>query len=107
MEAVLNSSGAFQGLRNQTSVEAKMRLAVDRLIKKLAESIPEESRRQTLEAMGRLVTPRTLISSATREIQLYFALYGMEIEQGKPVEGTLDVPNPIGDGSFPTQIRSN
>lgn len=105
MEAILNSSGAFQRLQNQSSVEAKMQLVVDRLMKQLVASIPEESRSRTLEAMGRLVTPRTLIAAATKEIQLYFALYGMEIEEGKPVEETLDVPNPIGDGTLPTQIR--
>ena len=48
MEAMLNSSGAFQRLRNQTDVEAKMQLAVDNLVGKLAESIPETRRQQTL-----------------------------------------------------------
>ena len=105
MEAMLNSSGAFQRLRNQTAVEAKMQVAVDNLMGKLAESIPEPRRQQTSEAMGRLVTPKVLIAAATKEVQLYFALYGIEIEKGKPFDGKVDVPNPLGEGSLPSQIR--
>ena len=105
MEAILNSNGSFQRLRNQTEVEAKMQLAVDGLMGKFAESIPEPRRQQTIEAMGRMVTPKALIAAATKEVQLYFALYGVEIEKGKPFEGNLDVPNPLGEGSLPSQIR--
>ena len=105
MEAILNSSGAFQRLRNQADVETKMQLAVDNLMGKFAESIPEPKRQQTFEAMGRLVTPKLLIAAATKEVQLYFALYGIEIEKGKPFDGKMDVPNPLGEGSLPSQIR--
>lgn len=107
LEAVLNSSGAFQRLRNQTAVETKMQLAVDSMMAKLAESIPEPRRQQTLEAMSRMVTPKVLIAAATREVQLYFALYGIEIEKGKPFDGNVDVPNPLGEGSLSSQIRIN
>ena len=55
--------------------------------------------------MGRVVTPKVLIAAATKELQLYFALYGIEIEKGKPFDGSLDVPNPLGEGSLPSQIR--
>lgn len=105
MEAILNSSGAFQRLRNQADVEAKMQLAVDGLMGKFAESIPEPRRQQTIEGVGRLVTPKALIAAVTKEVQLYFGLYGVEIEKGKPFEGHLDVPNPLGEGSLPSQIR--
>jgi hypothetical protein len=46
MEAILDSSGSFQRLRNQADVETKMQLAVDNLMGKLAESIPEPQRQQ-------------------------------------------------------------
>ena len=105
LEAILNSSGAFQRLRNRAEVETKMQLAVDSLMGKFAESIPEPRRQQTIEAMGRLATPKTLIAAVSKEVQLYFGLYGVEIEKGKPFDGTLDVPNPLGEGSLPSQIR--
>ncbi len=105
MEAILNSGGAFQRLRNQAFVEAKMQVALDGLMGKFAESIPEPRRQQTSEAMGRLVTPKLLIAAVSKEVQLYFALYGIEIEKGKPFDGKVDVPNPLGEGSLPSQIR--
>jgi len=100
MEAILNSRGAFQRLRNQADVEAKMQLAVDG-----AESIPEPRRPQTIDAMGRMITPKALIAAVSKEVQLYFGLYGVEIEKGKPFEGSLEVPNPLGEGNLPSQIR--
>ena len=105
MEAILNSSGAFQRLRNQADVEAKMQLAVDGLMGKFAESIPEPRRQQTIDAMGRMITPRALIAAVSKEVQLYFGLYGVEIEKGKPFEGSLEVPNPLGEGNLRSQIR--
>jgi hypothetical protein len=32
-------------------------------------------------------------------------LYGIEIEKGKPFDSRVDVPNPLGEGSLPSQIR--
>lgn len=105
VEVVLDASGTFQRLRNRTDLKAKVQLAVDSLTKNLAESIPEPKRQQLLEALGRLLSPNVLTASVNKEVQIYFALYGMEFERSKPFDGSLSVPNPFGEGTLPSHLR--
>jgi hypothetical protein len=75
------------------------------MVGKVAETVPRSRKEEFLQAMNRVLSPGVLLSSARKDIDLYFSLYGVELEEGKPFEGTIETPNPLGSGNLRSEIR--
>jgi hypothetical protein len=55
--------------------------------------------------MGQLVTPAALISSATRDAQIYFGLNGAPVTVGQTMAANLQQPGPMGGSVIPAVFR--
>jgi hypothetical protein len=91
----LSADGEFAGLDNQAEVMPRLQSVADSVTKQVMTQIPEAQRPQVENVLKQAFQPAVLLSSATREIEMYFTLHGAELDLGKPVEVSLQQPNPL------------
>lgn len=107
LEVRLDADGAFAGLRNQQQVESRLHQATAVMARTFADRIPEPARRkQFLEMFSRILPPSAVAASAVREIDLWFALSGAELETGVPISISRELPNPLGgEEKLPSMVE--
>jgi len=106
LEAVLGPDGAFQRLRNEAEVLPKLQSMLDGMLAAFGQQLPDPTQRQTVENLiRRLMSPRTLLSSATHDLQTYFGLHGAKLTKGETVETLIEQPSPLGSGTIPAAFR--
>ena len=101
----LNADGEFAGLLNEAEVRPKLQSVVGAIVAELAGRLPSNQRKSFHDLMGQLVTPAALISSATRDAEVYFGLNGAAITVGETVAANLQQPSPIGGSTIPAVFR--
>jgi hypothetical protein len=99
---ILDADGKFAGLANKAEVEPKLQAMVDVMLRELSRRVPAEQRK-ALQDIGQVLSPATLIASATREVEMYFGLQGVGLPPGGVAEATIQVPNPLGGGEIPAR----
>ena len=92
----LNADGGFASLLNEAEVRPKLQSVVGGIVAELAGRLPSNQRKSFQELMGQLVTPAALISSATRDAQIYFGLNGAPLTVGQTMAANLQQPGPMG-----------
>ncbi|HVH27126.1 MAG TPA: hypothetical protein VM818_10210 [Vicinamibacterales bacterium] len=101
----LNADGEITGLANQKEIVPKLQALVDKLVQDLSTRLPAEQRQAFQKLTGQILSPATLILSATREAEIYFGLNGVSLAAGEAVEVDLEQPNPFGGGVIPAKFR--
>jgi hypothetical protein len=101
----LNSDGELTGLVNQAEIAPKLKNMMDTIVRDLASRLPANERKNFQNMVGQLMSPTTLISSATNEAQIYFGLNGMELGDGENLAVELEHPSPLGSGVIPATFR--
>jgi hypothetical protein len=101
----LNADGEFTGLANEAEVRPKLQAMVGAVVQDLAARLPAAERKTFEELIGRLLSPAALISSATRDAQIYTSLNGASLAAGESLEATLQQPSPVGGGALPATFR--
>lgn len=105
-EVILNSEGQYQGLRNEAEVSKKLAGLTEALLAAISRQIANPQTRKALEASApAMMAPKTLLSSATRDIQTYFDLYGTSLTPGQSVEKATQRSSPLGSGAIPANVR--
>src|SRR5262245_7717142 len=101
----LNSDGELTGLVNQAEIVPKLKAMLDTIVRDLASRRPSEQRKPFQDMVGQLLSPATLISSATNEAQIYFGLNGVELAPEQDLSVEVEQPSPVGGGSIPSTFR--
>ena len=101
----LNADGEFTGLANEAEVRPKLQAMLGAVVEDLAARLPAAERKTFVELIGRLLSPAALISSATRDVQIYTGLNGASLAAGETLEATLQQPSPVGGGALPAIFR--
>lgn len=101
----LNADGGFASLLNEAEVRPKLQSVVGGIVAELAGRLPSNQRKSFQELMGQLVTPAALISSATRDAQIYFGLNGAPLTVGQTMAANLQQPGPMGGSVIPAVFR--
>ena len=102
---VLNEDGEFAGVANEAQLSQQLQTVTNAVLKELMGAIPEAQRPQLESLMRQILAPPLLISSATREAQIYFGLNGAVLAPGETVEVPLDQPSPFGGGTLAATYR--
>ena len=102
---MLNAEGELTGLANEDEVVPKLQSVVDTLVQELSGNVPAEQRQAFKNLIDQVLSPAALISSATREAEIYFSLSGVELTAGESVDADIQVPNPFGGGPLTAQFR--
>ena len=101
----LNADGELTGLANQDEILPKLKSMMDTIVQQLSASIPEDQRTAMVSFMNQVLSPEVLISSATREAEIYFGLNGVSLASGEVAEIELQQPSPFGGGVIPGIFR--
>jgi hypothetical protein len=105
-EVKLSPEGEYQGLRNEVDVQTKLQGAVEGMIAQVSARLTNEATKtQFRNTANRLLAPRNLLNSATRDIQLYFSLGGGEFDRKKPVKVPVKTANPLGGAPIKSEIE--
>jgi hypothetical protein len=102
---MLNADGEFTGLANEAQVSRQLQAMTGAMMKELAGTLPAAQRSQFESMMQQFLSPALLISSATRDAQIYFALNGAGLAPGDALEVPLDQPSPFGGGTLAATYR--
>jgi hypothetical protein len=105
LRIALNAEGEFVGLANQAEVASKLRAAMEIIVRKVMARLPADQQKGVEAMMGRILSPETLVASATREAQMYFGLNGITLTVGEAVETSIQQANPFTGGAIPTTFR--
>ena len=101
----LNADGEVTGLANQKEIAPKLQAMLNKVVQDLSARIPAEQRKAFQTLIGQVLSPAALISSATREAEIYFGLNGVSLAAGQTVEVDLQQPSPVGGGVIPARLR--
>jgi hypothetical protein len=101
----LDADGRFVRLVNDEEVLGKLQALADNLIAQVAAIMPEAQRADLTATMRQVLSPTLLRSSATRDIEMYFALNGTRFLAGEMVEVESEVANPFGSDPLPATLR--
>jgi hypothetical protein len=100
-----DAHGRFARLVNDEEVLGKLQALADNLTAQVAAMVPEAQRADLTAMMRQTMSPTLLRSSATRDIEIYFALNGARLVVGEMVEVENEVPNPFGGDPLPATFR--
>src|SRR5262245_57475311 len=67
----LSPEGEFTGLANHAEVVPRLQSMVEKIVQQLAARLPEQQRASFQSMINQVLSPSTLIASATREVELY------------------------------------
>ncbi|MEO5926093.1 MAG: hypothetical protein ABIR70_19890 [Bryobacteraceae bacterium] len=101
----LNARGEFTELQNEAVVSKQLLDVAEKVVKSVTAEAPADQRAGLEVVVRQMMQPAALLSSATRDIQMYFSLHGVEIEAAKPVETTVHLPNPISGTPIQAKLR--
>ena len=101
----LNADGELTGLANEDEILPKLKSMMDTIVQQLSERIPADQRTAMVSFMNQVLSPEVLISSATREAEIYFGLNGISMAPGEVAEIALQQPSPFGGGVIPGIFR--
>jgi hypothetical protein len=101
----LNADGELTGLANEDEILPKLKSMMDTIVQQLSASIPADQRTAMVSFMNQVLSPEVLISSATREAEIYFGLNGISLAPGEVAEIELQQPSPFGGGVIPGIFR--
>lgn len=102
-EIGLDARGEYAGLGNDRQVIPMLAMVRENVLEQYLPLVPETQRGQLRAYMHQAMSPAALAAGATREAQLLFALNGLEIEPGKPVEKEGETRGPFGAGTIPAR----
>jgi hypothetical protein len=105
LRLTLSPAGEFVGVANEQEVVPRLQAALDVITRELSAKLPETQRPGFHAMMAQVLTPAALISSATMDAQMYFALHGATLDVGEDVEAEIEQPNPFGGAPFPAVFR--
>ena len=92
----LSGEGEYVGLANQDEVAPRLQAAVDIIMNDAIARIPEDQRKEFRSFIAQILSPATLLSSATTDAQTYFGLNGVTLSVGESVDVNIQQPNPLG-----------
>ena len=106
-EIALDARGEYAGLRNDRQVIPIIAMVRENVLEQFLPLVSEAQRGHLRAYMHQAMSPAALAAGATREAQLLFALSGVEVETGKPIEREGETRGPFGAGTIParTSIR--
>jgi hypothetical protein len=101
----LGPAGDFTGLQNEADAGKQLLTVADQVVKSVTAQAPEDQKAGLETVVRQMMQPGALLSSATRDIQMYFNLHGVEVETGKPAQTTVHQANPISGDPTETKLR--
>jgi hypothetical protein len=101
----LNADGELTGLANRDEILPKLKSMMDTMFEQLSASIPAAQRTAMVSLMNQMLSPDVLISTATREAEIYFGLNGVSLASGEVAEIELQQSSPFGGGTIPGLFR--
>ncbi len=101
----LNTAGEFVQLDNESVVTKQLLTVAENVVKSVTAEAAADQRAGLEVVVRQMMQPAALLSSATRDIQMYFTLSGSQVETGKPSETTIHLPNPISGTPVAAKLR--
>lgn len=104
-EVELNELGEYVGLRNEQEVLERLQDFGSLMERQVAAAVPEgEQREQFIAVLRQILSAEVLMQSATKQVQLYFALAGVELDSEEEVTFPYSEPAPSGQGEYSGEI---
>jgi hypothetical protein len=100
----LAADGEVAGIENEAEVLAKVQAATKIIVDGALAETPADQRAQMQTLLNQLMTPELLVSSVTREAQMYFGLNGVSLRVGQGATAQLEQPSPFG-GTIPATFE--
>ena len=105
MRVGLDPDGSFGRLENSKELLTKLTAVLDVAIAELAQGKPAEETRKMRELIGQVLTPQNLLNMATRDIQTYVAMHGVELPSNKALDVPIRQANPFGGDPLSAVLR--
>jgi hypothetical protein len=102
---MLNADGEFMRLANEAEVAPKLQAMLGTVVQELSTRLPTEQRAAFQQMIQQVLSPAALISSSTREAQIYFGLNGAALGAGESIEAGIEQPGPAGGKLIPAIFR--
>jgi|GEM_PF-3065324 len=104
-EVELSELGEYVGLRNEEAVLDRLEEMASIVEGQIAAAIPEGPQRdQVLGVMRQILSGPVLMQSATKQVELFFALAGVDLDSEETVTFPYAEPSPTGEGEFSGEI---
>ncbi len=105
IRVALDPDGSFGKVENAKELLSKLNSVVEAVLAELEKGAPADQVRRARDVMGQMLTPQNLLNMATRDVQTWVAMHGVEL----PANRTLDVPvrqaNPFGGEPLSATLR--
>lgn len=93
----LSSTGEFKGVLNEAEVTEAIGRSVEMMISELTKLIKDTQMIERIESsMRTLLTPSVLLQGSTKNVQLYLALSGVEMDVGDSVTTQQELASALG-----------
>ncbi len=103
LEFELDETLSVVALKNREQALAKIHQVIDLI----ANSTPEAEREKLKTAMLKVFESGPFLENAfSKEVNLFFALAGVELPASGALEGDVDLPLPMGEATIPTRQRA-
>lgn len=104
-EIELSAAGEFVGLRNEQDVLDRLGEMATAVEGQIAAAIPEGPQRdQVIGALRQILSGPVLMQSATKQVELFFAMADVELGTDETVTFPYSQPAPSGVGEFSGEI---
>ena len=101
----LDPDGSFGRVENAKELLGKLTSVLDVAIGELERGKSADDTRKMRELMGQILTPQNLLNMATRDIQTYVAMHGVELPPNKPLDVPIRQANPFGGDPLSAVLR--
>jgi hypothetical protein len=101
----LDPDGSFGRVENSKELLSKLTAVLDVAIAELERGKAVEESRKMRELMGQILTPQNLLNMATRDIQTYVAMHGVELPSNKALDVPIRQANPFGGDPLSAVLR--
>jgi hypothetical protein len=105
IRVALDPDGSFGRIENAKELLTKLTAVLDAVLSELEKGKPADESRKVRELMGQVLTPQNLINMATRDLQTYVAMHGVELPPARPLDVPIRQPNPFGGDPLSAVLR--
>ena len=105
IRVALDPDGSFGRIENAKELLTKLTAVLDAVLSELEKGKSAEESRKVRELVGQVLTPQNLMNMATRDVQTYVAMHGVELPPAKPLDVPIRQPNPFGGDPLSAVLR--
>ena len=105
IRVALDPDGSFGSIANAKELLSKLQAVLEVVMTDLEKGKPAADAAKVRAMMAQILTPQNLLNMATREIQSYVSMHGVEIPATKALDIPIRQPNPFGGEPLSAVMR--